>query len=75
MADDEIFDTAISYADGFTKIQRATWLSRAKLIDKLLSLGVEQCPGCRWFVECGELVPDDEPDGHCDNCRPSRLEE
>jgi hypothetical protein len=30
-----------------------------------------QCPHCAWWVESFELIPEDEdePDGHCENCR------
>lgn len=70
MDDDVIVDTATSYADGFFKVMRETGLNSEELEEKLLDLNAEQCPSCRWWCESHELVPNDEPDGHCDNCRP-----
>lgn len=38
--------------------------------DKLLDCNLERCMGCGWWMECCELVDEDNDDvGYCDQCR------
>ena len=66
----EDVDDLTSYADGAWRIQRKYNIDIGELAEAALDKNVEQCPGCRWWCESGELVDDNgEPDGKCDNCR------
>jgi hypothetical protein len=45
------------------------------LEDNLLDVNTEQCKGCGWWFESGELTPDDDENddevGYCSDCRRS----
>lgn len=68
---DSDVDDLTSYADGFSKVMRRLNITFQQLTEAALNHGVEQCPGCRWWCESGELIPydSDDPDGFCGNCR------
>lgn len=72
--EDRIVDLATGFVDGY---ERALAIAEEEEIedldDWLLDHGIERCPSCEWYVESGELIPPDtdDPDGFCENCRPS----
>ena len=66
----DLVETVVGYANGFDRALVSSALSKAELKDLLLDENVEQCPGCRWWVDSSELLnEDDKIDGHCENCR------
>ena len=37
--------------------------------DEMLTYGMEECKGCGWWSESGELIHEDEENtGYCDQC-------
>lgn len=70
MTEEEICDTATSYANGYAQVQARTGMSAEALDELLLNNNIEACPNCGWHTDCYHLVDDNsEPDGYCDNCR------
>ncbi len=67
---EDLIETVTSYANGFERVLAASQMSREELKDRLLDDNIEQCPGCKWWVDSSELFDeDDQIDGHCENCR------
>jgi hypothetical protein len=68
---DKEVDTLTSFADGQQRIQRERRINLSELLNLALDVGVEQCPGCKWWAESGEMIPDgsEDTDGKCSNCR------
>jgi hypothetical protein len=69
----EVREIAVSYADGLQRVSTilVKFMDDNDVEEWLLSEGVEKCPCCEWLVESYQLIPDgdDDPDGHCENCR------
>lgn len=70
LTEDDI-DKLTSFADGEIRIRSKYDIGYAELRDLALNWQVERCPHCYWWAESGEMLPpgEDEPDGHCGNCR------
>lgn len=70
---DRAADMVTGYVDGLVKALREFGIEQEELNDVLLDVNVEQCPGCRWYVDSRDLMPDgaDDPDEKCPNCRDS----
>lgn len=72
MRDDRVVDMVTGYVDGFERVCANTGMSAGEVEEILAACDIHECPGCGWWVESFELLPvdSDDPDGHCDNCRP-----
>ena len=66
-----IAELATSYVLGVSMVQTEFDLDIDQIEDILLDANIEKCPDCGWYDESHNLFgPDqDEPDGHCSNCR------
>ena len=68
---DKAADIVTGYVDGLGKAMREFGVEQDELDDVLLDVNVEPCPGCGWYVDSRDLIPEgvDYPDGQCPSCR------
>ena len=71
----QIVDIVVHHADGEQTVVRDFPVTAKQLPELMLDAGYERCPGCRWYVECGELADEDGNPRKCYNCKPREAED
>jgi DNA-directed RNA polymerase subunit RPC12/RpoP len=64
----EVVDRVAHQGDGMAWAMNQFDLEVDEVEDIMLDANYERCPGCGWFVECGELVDADDAERECSNC-------
>lgn len=64
----ELVDKVAHVGDGEMLIRSEYHLSEDEISEFMLDNGYERCPGCKWFVEVGELIGEDSEPKRCSNC-------
>lgn len=65
----DLVDTVTGYADGFERARQRYKLEVEELEELLLDENIQQCEGCNWYVEAGELVDEQGVVNLCESCR------
>ena len=65
---DKLVDDIAHCGDGEMRARQEYGLEVTELEEFMLDHGYERCPKCEWFVECSELLDDNNQPTVCSNC-------
>lgn len=69
-----LVDKIAHQGDGELMVRQQQGFTAAEVTDMMLDYSYERCPECRWFVEVGELIGEDDKTKPCDQCTPRGMD-